>query len=226
LEGCFEGVETSQYQELTQRETAKLFKELLGTTNWDNLGQMQQNPSFCRIFSSLAYLALFAYPLSPSDATFNYVVNTYIAYLLLCGSRYSIPPEFGAINPDQGEQESTLSVEIACINTTFRDDGFSEILFSPNDGLTVSNVVVLSNTEIEFELEIAADAPVGIKTVTVIWDNGTQFVTGANVFEVSEAINDIEFTPPDELDPGESPIEVIVLPIPDYPDDIFDDPIE
>ena len=226
LEECSMAVENSQNQELIQEETEELFLDVVQSADWEKLGQIQQNPGFCRFLSALVYLSLFAYPLSPSDATFNYMVNTYMLYLLLCGSRHSIPPQFGAINPFYGEQESTLIVEIACINTTFQDDGVSEILFSPNDGLTVSNITVFSNTEIEFELEIAADAPVGIKTVTVIWDDGNQFVTGVNVFEVTTPINDIEFTPPDELDPGESPIDVIVLPIADYPDDIYDDPIE
>jgi len=184
LEECFKGVETSQHQGLTQEETEELFMDIVRSADWGKLGQIQQNPNLCRIFSTLAYLALFAYPLSPSDATFNYVVNTYIAYLLLCGSRFSIPPQFGSISPDSGLQESTLIGEIACINTTFRDDGVSAIIFSPDDGLTISNIRVLNNVEIEFELEIAVNALLGLRTVTVIWNDGNRSVTGANVFEV------------------------------------------
>jgi hypothetical protein len=222
LEGCFKGVETSQCEKLTQGETEELFKELISTTNWDNLGQIQQNPNLCRLFTTLAFLSLIAYPLSPSDATFIYVVNTWMVYLLLCGSP-NYNPQFGSIVPYQGRQEEQLTITITGINTTFQDDGINDIIFSP-EGITVDSINIQSNTEVECDITIAANAEPRDYSVTVIWDNGNQFVTGVNVFEVSIPINDIEFTPPDELDPGGSPIDIIV--VDPYPDDIFDEPIE
>ncbi|MBW1839218.1 MAG: hypothetical protein JRI49_04715, partial [Deltaproteobacteria bacterium] len=50
-------------------------------------------------------------------------------------------PEFGSINPDEGQQESTLTdVTITGRNTTFQDDPPVSIQFNPSDGLTVSNI--------------------------------------------------------------------------------------
>lgn len=225
LEECFRGVETSQCEKLTQGETEELFMDIVRSADWEKLGQLQQNPNLCRIFSALAYLALFTYPFSPSDATFNYVVNTWMIYLLLCGSPND-DPQFVSIAPSQGSQEEVLTITIMCINTTFQDDGINEIIFSPNGGIFVRSISVESNTEVEFDIEIDADAPLGSRSVTVIWDDGTKSVTGGNVFEVSTSINDIEFTPPDELDPGDQETPIRVITIPDYPEDIFDDLIE
>jgi hypothetical protein len=93
-------------------------------------------------------------------------------------------PAFGSLSPPEGEQESTVEITITGVNTTFEDDGIDEILFSPEDGLTVENRSTEGNTVVKFDLIIAADAPLGPKTVTVIYDDGTKFITGANVFEV------------------------------------------
>lgn len=98
-------------------------------------------------------------------------------------------PEFGSISPDEGEQESTLTVEITGVNTTFQDDPPVNIFFSPPDGLTISNVSVISNIELEFDLEIAADAPLGQKSVTVTYDGGSQSIVGNEAFEVLPKTN-------------------------------------
>jgi hypothetical protein len=45
---------------------------------------------------------------------------------------------------------------------------------------------VISNTEIEFDLEIAADAPTGLKTIVVVYDDGDESIVGNNVFVVLE----------------------------------------
>jgi len=94
-------------------------------------------------------------------------------------------PEFGSITPNEGQQESTLTdVEITGINTTFQDDGPVDILFSPSDGLTVSNISTIDNTHIEFDLEIDVTAPTGFKTVIVTYDNNNTSITGDSEFEV------------------------------------------
>ena len=93
-------------------------------------------------------------------------------------------PEFGSISPNQGEQEWTLTLEITGLNTRFRDDPPVNITFIPSEGLTVSNITVRSNTEIEFDLQIAADAPLGFKNVIVMYDDGNKIISASNVFEV------------------------------------------
>lgn len=94
-------------------------------------------------------------------------------------------PEFGSINPDEGTQETTLTdVTITGVNTKFQDDPPVNILFSPPDGLNVSNISTISNTEIEFDLTIDVDAPIGNKTVIVTYDNNTKSITGDSEFEV------------------------------------------
>jgi hypothetical protein len=80
-------------------------------------------------------------------------------------------PAFGSITPESGNRESTLTdVEISCFNTTFSDDPSVSIQFNPPEGLTVSNINTISNTRVEFDLQIDVNAPTGSKTITVTWD--------------------------------------------------------
>ena len=96
-------------------------------------------------------------------------------------------PEFGSIDPETGQQESTLTdVEITGVNTTFQDDPPVTIEFSPGDGLTVSNISTIDNTHIEFDLTIAVDAPTTSRGVTVTYDEGNIIISDGNVFTVTE----------------------------------------
>jgi len=91
------------------------------------------------------------------------------------------------IQPSEGEPGTTLTnVEIEGRDTTFQDNPPVEISFDPPDGLTVSNINVRSNTEIEFDLEIDVDAPEGYRTVIVTYDDGQQSITRASGFAVNE----------------------------------------
>jgi hypothetical protein len=94
-------------------------------------------------------------------------------------------PAFGTISPSTGVQESTPHITISCSNTTFRDDPPVDVEFIPNDGLTVGSISTTSNTEIEFDLTIAVDAPTTTRSVTVSWDDPPQTVTGDAVFTVT-----------------------------------------
>ena len=98
-------------------------------------------------------------------------------------------PKFDSISPNQGEQESTLILEITCVNTTFRDDGVNAIMFSPDDGLKINNITHKIIATLEFNLEIAADAPTGMKSVIVTYDDGSTSIVGSNVFEVLPGSN-------------------------------------
>ena len=96
-------------------------------------------------------------------------------------------PAFGSISPDSGAKESTLTaVEITGENTTFQDDGVNSIIFSPDDGLTISNITVQNNTTVEFDLEISPSASTGLRSVIVTYDNFSKVITGESVFEVTE----------------------------------------
>ena len=96
-----------------------------------------------------------------------------------------------SISPDEGEQGTTLTdVRIYGTNTTFQSNPPVEISFNPPDGLTVSNINVISNISIEFDLEIAVDAPTGARSLTVTYDNGKQSVSrGGYAFRVNERTN-------------------------------------
>ena len=94
-------------------------------------------------------------------------------------------PEFGSITPKEGKQETTLTdVTITGVNTTFQDDPPVSIQFNPPDGLDVSNISTISNTEIEFDLTIAVDAPTGLKSITVTYDDPPTSIVGDAKFEV------------------------------------------
>ena len=101
------------------------------------------------------------------------------------------PGEIVSISPNEGEQGTTLTdVTIMGADTTFEDDGVSAILLMPPGGFTVSNINVISNTEIEFDLEIAVDAPVGSKSVIVTYDDGIAYLYNSEVvFEILEKTN-------------------------------------
>ena len=93
-----------------------------------------------------------------------------------------------SISPNQGEQGTTLTdVTIMTEDTYFEDYG-SKIIIFPTAGLAISNVNVISNTELEFDLEIAVDAPVGRRDVYVL-SLGTYLWNSEVFFTVTEKTN-------------------------------------
>lgn len=96
-------------------------------------------------------------------------------------------PEWSSISPATGTQESTLNdVTITGSNTTFQEDGVTDITFTPSEGIEVDGISVQSNTQVEFDLTISTDAEIGDYTVTVFYDDNSQFITGIDAFEVTE----------------------------------------
>ena len=95
-------------------------------------------------------------------------------------------PRFVSISPEEVQQETSVQMVLTAKCTFFQDDGVDDIIISPSDGLTVSNITVKDNTTVEFDLEIAVDTPLGAKTVTVLYDNGNQFVVGVAKLTVVE----------------------------------------
>jgi hypothetical protein len=107
-----------------------------------------------------------------------------VAFSGFAGTQPDVP-KFGSISPDEGQQEQSYTdVEITGVNTTFQDDGVDDIAFSPPDDITISNISTISNTKIEFDLEIDVNAAIGLRSVTVTYDGGNQIISGSNVFEV------------------------------------------
>ena len=95
-------------------------------------------------------------------------------------------PVFVSINPTEGRQEEQLTVTITGRNTTFQDSGVDDVIFSP-EGITVDSFNVQSNTEIQCDITIAANAQTTMDySVTVLYDGGTQFIIGTNVFQVTQ----------------------------------------
>ncbi len=132
-------------------------------------------------------------PPAPFD-TFGYsVIVGYGAYLGVNAAFIgvaSIPgpgeePSFGGISPDVVVQEQSYTdVTITGVNTTFQDDPPVVIAISPDDGLTISNISIISNTRIEFDLDVATNASTGSRSVTVTYDGGSKLIAGANVLTV------------------------------------------
>jgi hypothetical protein len=92
---------------------------------------------------------------------------------------WALPAQIIDISPYQGKPGTTLTnVTIKAIRTTFQDNPPVEIRFDPPNGLTVSNINVINDTEIVFDLKIAVDAPAGYRNVIVTYDNGNK---GANI---------------------------------------------
>jgi hypothetical protein len=100
-------------------------------------------------------------------------------------------PTFGSIDPELGIPETTFPYTVTCLNTTFLD-GNVNVSFSPSDGLTVSNIIVQSDTEVQFDLQIAVDALIGQKSVTVTYGSPQQAVTGSGVFTVFDPLASLE----------------------------------
>ena len=93
-----------------------------------------------------------------------------------------VGPEFVSIAPDSVQQgEQNVVVVITGINTQFEEVAFVDISFT-GEGITIYNIAVHSQTEISFKIDIAEDAPPGMRTVTVSYPGG--YIVGEDVFEV------------------------------------------
>jgi hypothetical protein len=76
----------------------------------------------------------------------------------------------GSITPNQAEQGDTPKLTIGCTNANFLSAGNVEVGFVPSDGIDVIAVSKLNNSEIEVSIEIAEDADITTRTVTVTID--------------------------------------------------------
>ena len=206
-----------QYQEMAQEEIEEICIALLSSTDrmlvdsepmdWEefiekvekrqDIEPLQEYCTDC--FWGVTFLLLIIESVDPLYLILLILFThpLIIGSCLLCLNSFFPPPipappgEIVSISPNQGEQGTTLTdVTIMGADTTFEDDGVSAILLMPPGGFTVSNINVISNTEIEFDLEIAVDAPVGSKSVIVTYDDGIAYLYNSEVvFEIMEKTN-------------------------------------
>jgi hypothetical protein len=133
-------------------------------------------------------------PLGPAGTTFSILIGSgdyltatpayYVGFAGVPGP--GADPEFVSIRPDTGTQEQQLTVTISGSNTTFQDTNLDEVNFTPENNIDVGQCSVQSNTEIECDITIRADAQLGAYTVTVIYDNLSEFIIGTEEFTVVE----------------------------------------
>ena len=109
--------------------------------------------------------------------------NLRFLFVLLCSVfLVSCVAEFGSMGPDSAVQgEEGIEIEVTGIYTLF-EEGKTEVHFSPSDGITIYDVTVEDATTLSFLMDVHVDTPVGIKSVTVVYDYGKQAINGNNVF--------------------------------------------
>lgn len=107
-----------------------------------------------------------------------------VGMLIKTNDKWTPPGYLYYINPSDGEQGTVLTIVIMGQDTTFQDNPPVEIIFEPPYGLTVSNINVISNTEIEFDVVIAIDAPISRRDLIVIYDDGNKDLEMNSVFRV------------------------------------------
>ena len=97
-------------------------------------------------------------------------------------------PEFGSINPSEGNQgEQLLDVEITCKNTEFITDGVDNITFIPPDDITITNITVKDDTHVEFDLEIGFTAVTGVRPVSITTGGETYTSESGKGFTINES---------------------------------------
>jgi len=153
-----------------------------------SLGQL---PSYFGIFQpiGIGMVVKSAFRDGPPDL-FPYIPNLFpsisIALLIKTEDNWK-PPEFVSISPNQGEQGAILKdVTIRGLNTYFAS-GDTAVTFGPAKyGEIISNIRPISDTEIKFDLELEADAPIGFRDVDITWDgvHGKVHVGEFDAFEV------------------------------------------
>ena len=99
------------------------------------------------------------------------------------------PPEFVSVSPNKGEQGTTLTdVTVIGANTYFESG--VDVNFSPfYSGMSISNLRIISDTEIKFDLAIETDAPIGFIGIVIQYNDGKESIFGNRVFEILPKTN-------------------------------------
>ena len=101
------------------------------------------------------------------------------------------PPAEISISPKQGEQGTILTnAQITFLNTTVGH--VHNMFFNLPDGVAISNWTVISDTQVECDINIAADAQIGFRNIEIFYndDNGLyKHLLRYDAFEVIEKTN-------------------------------------
>jgi len=96
-----------------------------------------------------------------------------------CGATQKVVPALRTFTPVQGTQGSTVTL-------TFSGANFispAAVQFTPNSGITVQSVTVTSANQIQAQMAIAANAPLGSRSV-IVTVGGQNRLTASNTFTV------------------------------------------
>ncbi|HEV2214953.1 MAG TPA: IPT/TIG domain-containing protein, partial [Terracidiphilus sp.] len=100
------------------------------------------------------------------------------------------PPELRGFTPVQGLQGTTVAMTFTGVNFTAP----AAVLFTPNAGLTVQSVAVTNTNQIQAQITIAPNAPIGSRAV-VVTVGGQSKLTAPNTFTVMSAAPPVHFMP-------------------------------
>ena len=97
-----------------------------------------------------------------------------------CGTTQNAPPELRGFTPVQGLQGTTVSMSFTGINFA----GPAQLQFTPNNGITVLSATVTNSNQIQAQVSIAPNAPLGSRGV-VVTVGGKNRLTASNTFTVT-----------------------------------------
>jgi hypothetical protein len=144
---------------------------------------IMQPASGLGVYSLLYYWPRFCSPWHCSPAGFGFEIGN----MNKINDNWT-PPQFVSMSPHQGERGTTITdVRLYTSNTTFLEKPPDMIDFDPPYVVYVSNINVISDTEIAFDLAITDYAPVGF--IDVIVQYGGFVIIGNDAFEVIEKTN-------------------------------------
>ena len=97
-------------------------------------------------------------------------------------------PQFVSINPEEVQRGDTDVQMVLTANkcTFFQDTGIDDIIIAPYDEFNVHDIIVEDNATVSFMIDVPEDAQLGHYTLTVVYDNGSQFIIGVHVLTVVE----------------------------------------
>ena len=101
------------------------------------------------------------------------------------------PPAEISISPNQGEQGTLITgAQITFFNTTISH--IHNMLFNLPDGVDINNWTIISDTQVECDITIADDAPIGFRNIEIFYndDNGLyKYLLRYDVFKVMGKTN-------------------------------------
>ncbi len=107
-----------------------------------------------------------------------------------CGTTPNAAPALRGFTPVQGLQGTTVAMTFTGINFIVP----ATVLFTPNNGITVQSATVTNSNQIQAQIAIAPNAPLGARGV-VVTVGGQNKLTASNTFTVMSAAPPIHTVP-------------------------------